>query len=148
MNEIFVLYGLVAVQSDGNAFLTALPIVVSAIVAVIGVYMSILLRNDNKKKAEAEQRAIDAANKLDEEKERIDTLSLGQEWVVAALDRAEKDNERLRGHLALQQADFDERIKGWQKRVSEQEDKIILLETENAQFRQELKELKKRLEII
>lgn len=115
-----------------NGLLTALPLIASAIVALVGTYMSIQIRRDAKKK--------------DEDKERLDTLVIGQEWVVAALDRAEKENDKLRGHVATQQREFDEVIKGWQRRVEEQEDEIIALKLQVDQCTSDCRELREKLE--
>lgn len=115
-----------------NGFVTALPIIISSLVALFGVYLSIQLRRDTKKK--------------DKDKERLDTLVIGQEWVVAALDRAEKENERLRDHVTVQQREFDEAIKGWQRRVEEQEDEIIALKLQVDQCTNDCRELREKLE--
>lgn len=72
---------------------TTVTVAVSSIVALVGLVLTILNRRD-KKAADAE------AKDRSDDKERLDTLSLGQEWVVKALALSNADNERLRLRVA------------------------------------------------
>jgi|GEM_PF-7106537 len=65
---------------------TVIPVVISSIVALVGVALTILNRRD-KKNAE-------------KDKERLDLLAIGQEWVVEALRLSGEDNARLRIRVA------------------------------------------------
>lgn len=96
-----------------------LPLVISALVALVGIYMGWQARQDNQKK--------DAAKKT------LDTLTIGQEWVVGALDRATGENKQLRADFVAQQHEHEEAIKGWQAKVAAQEDEIIALTAANRQ---------------
>lgn len=58
------------------------PVVVSSIVALVGLVLTILNRRDKKS--------------ADDDKERLDMLAIGQASVVEALNLAREDNVRLR----------------------------------------------------
>lgn len=62
------------------------PVVISSIVALVGLVLSILNRREK----------IDAADN----KKQIDMLAIGQESVVEALNLAREDNVRLRVRVA------------------------------------------------
>lgn len=71
---------------DNTNPVTVVPVVVSSVVALVGLALTILNRRDKKA--------------ADTDKERLDTLTIGQEWVVEALRLSTVDNERLRARVA------------------------------------------------
>lgn len=129
--------------------LATAAVAVTMIVAAGGLYLNFQIRQDNKRKAVLEAERADRAA---ESTTRIDTLSIGQQALVEALNRTEAENERLRGHVKLQQADFDARIKvcderiaGWQQQHEVQEDEILHLKLENNRLANDVEALRRQI---
>lgn len=129
--------------------LATAAVAVTMIVAAGGLYLNFQIRQDNKRKAAIE---AERADKIAESGTRLDTLTIGQQALVEALNRTEAENVRLRGHVKLQQADFDTRIKvcderiaGWQKQHEIQEDEILQLTRENGRLTNDVEALKRQI---
>ncbi len=109
--------------ANDTSVLEAAPIVSSIFIGVAGVVLAWMSRADNKAKQRAADQAAEAATKLS-------ALSIGQEWVVQALELAKADNAELRKTLIEQQMEHETAIRGWQAKVEKQEDEIIALHIE------------------
>lgn len=118
MVEIAILYGLVvgSIAADQADAWSRLPLIVSAIVALVGVYMGWQAKQDNKRK--------------DQAKEKLDAITIGQTFVVESLNMCKADNAALRMELVQQQKDHETEKRGWQAKIEQHEDKIISLEIE------------------
>lgn len=129
--------------------LATAAVAVTMIVAAGGLALNWQLRQDNKRKQAAE---AERATKAQESTIRLDTLTIGQQALVEALDRTEAENARLRDHIRIQQVDFDarikvcnERIQGWQRQHEAQEDEIMQLQFENGRLSDDVTALKRQI---
>lgn len=129
--------------------LATLAVAITMIVAAGGLVLNWQLRQDNKRKQAAE---AERADRVQESTVRIDTLTIGQQALVEALDRTEAENERLRDHIKIQDIEInariktcDERIQGWQKQHEAQEDEIMHLKIENGRLTNDVEALKRQI---
>lgn len=119
-------------------------------VAALGVMILGYLTWIDKK--EREDRAAKIAEDETAKAQRLDLLTAGQTSLDQALRRADEENANLRRDLAderherlRERTEFDERIRGWQRRVEKQEDQILTLSTEVRLCKEDCKILKQQL---